>query len=96
MTGLTPSQCPCFGSGKGVGVDVSVGVRVSVGVAVNVGVGVKVGVCVGVGVTVGPNNCPDPQPEIIKLNIRQQIMEMFFFMVNLLWLLQITTYFIRS
>jgi hypothetical protein len=77
------------GKGDGDGGTVSVGVEVIVGVKVGVlvGVFVAVDVCVivGVGVSVGPNNCPGPQPEIIKPMTRQQIMEVFLFMIHLLW-----------
>ena len=47
---------------------------------VEVAAGVEV--ATGVGVNGGANNPLDPQPEIIKL-IRQQMMEIFFFIVDL-------------
>ena len=56
----------------------------TVGDGVIVGVDVLVGDGVIEGVTVGPNNCPEPQLESIKLIIRQQITEMFLFMIDLL------------
>jgi hypothetical protein len=55
---------------------------ISSGDSVGVEVAAGVEVATGVGVNGGANNPLDPQPEIIKL-IRQQMMEIFFFIVDL-------------
>ena len=55
---------------------------ISSGDSVGVEVAAGVEVATGVGVNGGANNPLGPQPEIIKLT-RQQIMEVFLFMVDL-------------